>query len=565
MRFRWLSLAVVSVASTVFCFSNSPVGVAQQTKTAPSTTTTAEDDESEEVVTVAIAPLDKILPNIGYLMNLAGFGGQAGIVNQAVNGYTNGLDRSRPIGSVVYLNEVNQPISIACLPVKDLDSFLSGLELFGEPEDLGEGLYSMSFGAVTVFAKQDGDWLFVSSDEDSLDDLPKEATAQFAKMVAKNDIKFEFNIQNIPEQLLDLLKDQMRTGFEQAMEAQRDDMTADDLEASRASGEQVMKNFEEVLENTEKIAVGLAISSQQKAVILDMGSLFVDGSRFAKQLEATKGLKSSLGAVVTEGSMIAAQSLSVVAKEDLAQIENTLQTSLKAAYKAIDEKTKDKASAEKAKSYIDRLVKIFLESCKQGSLETALNVTNDSSLNVGLSFTVADSSKIEGLASDIAAEAAKEKGPFKLQVNVGTYKGVNLHKATITVPEEADDSVRKILGDAVTISIGTAPKAVHLSIGKTAEAALKATIDRVAAKPSSNGEVAKARIDVSQVLGLIQSVDSNPVVDAMLNSMSAGDDMILVDSQVINRGSVVRITVQEGLIKGIAAGVKAGQPGGGGF
>ncbi len=571
MRFRWLAMAGLSAASlwSAAGLIASPA-MAQDTKTLELPSLESTGKTSNEVVTVAIAPLDRLLPNITHMMRLVGAGAQSGMINQAVNGYTNGMDRSRPIGAYVTLGEAGVPVTVASLPISDLESFLGGLELFGEAEDLGEGLYSMSIGPNTVFAKEKGDWLFVSSSEESLESLPTDAAGTLETMVAKNDIWLEVNVQNIPDDLIDLLTSQMRSGFEQAMEAQSGDMSDEELENSRASGEQLMGNLEEAIAGTEKFVIGLGIRPKEKTVTLDTGTKFVEGSRFAKQMMELKSAKASLTGAVSDVSMMNLRTYQVVAAEDVAQIEATLDQSLKAAYKAIEDQASDDASAERAKAYLDRLVAILIESSKQGSVESVVSVSTNPSLNILIGFTVADGSQVEALAKDLAGELAGAKAPVKVELMTGTYKGSNLHRLTAPLPEGADDSARKIFGDSVQVAIATAPKSVFLSIGKTAEASLKTALDGVGGSSTLVVDPVRMRFDLTQLLNFIQSVDSNPavapIIDGMLSALSSGEDRILLDSKLIERGSIVRLTIQEGVLKAIAGGVRAGMAGqGGGF
>ena len=51
----------------------------------------------------------------------------------------------------------------------------------------------------------------------------------------------------------------------------------------------------------------------------------------------------------------------------------------------------------------------------------------------------------------------------------------------------------------------------------------------------------------------------------MLNATTSGNDRISIDSQIVERGAVVRLSVEDGVIKGVSAGVKAGMASGGGF
>lgn len=565
MRFRWLALAGLSAASLVSTAATCPsTAMAQDTQTLDTPGLDSSTSEGNEVVTVAIAPLDRLLPNITHVMRLVGAGAQSGIVNQAVNGYTSGVDRERPIGALVTLGESGVPVSVAALPISDLESFLGGLELFGEAEDLGEGLYSMSLGPNTIFAQHVGDWLFVSSSEESLEGVSVEAVARLDKMAAKHDLMLEVNVQNIPDDLIDLFSSQMRGGFEQAMEAQSDDMDEEELEASRASGEQMMKNLEEAITSTEKFVAGLGIRPKDKSVVLDFGTKFVEGSRFAKQVATLGNAKAAFGGLIKDDSMMNLKALTVVAPEDMAQVEMSLDTGLKAAYKTIEENAKNDADADKAKEFLDRLVKILVESGKEGQLETAVNVTTNPSLNIAAAISIADGTKVEALASDLAKEAISNNAPVKVELMTGKLSGVNLHKVSINLPEDADDNARKVWGDVVTIALGTAPKSLYVAVGKNAEATLKSSIEAVAAKPSGSAQQLRMRLDMTQLLNFIQSVESNPVVDGMLSAITSDDDQVMIDSQLIERGGISRITIQEGVLKALSGGVKAGMAAQGG-
>lgn len=566
MKLRWSRFASPFAAMLVTIAPLGAMAVAQGTKAASTTAAVAEDTEDSAILTVALAPLDTFQPNLLHLMRQAGAGAQGGLVNGMMNQYAAGLDRKRPAGLFIDVDDNGQPTSIVCLPLTDVDAFFSQLEVFGEKEDLGEGMYEFSFGPQTIYAHDSEGWLYVGQTEDSVSEPPEELTAQLAKMVSKHDLAIQLNPQNIPEELVGQVMAQMRDGFEQSMAAQTANMDEAEADASRATGEQMIKNLEEVVESTESLIIGIAINKKEQKTTIDSGSRFVEGSRFAKQMESYKSSKAAFGGLPQDGSMMTLQMLQLVAPEEVSQIENTLESSLKAAYASIEQSSKDPESAVKAKKFIQQLVDILVNSAKQGSIENAVNVTVNDALGIQASVSVADGKQVEALAKEIAAETAKEKGPFSLQVGTGTHKGVNLHKATFALPPEADDSAKKVFGEVLNISIGTSAKALHIALGKNSEADIKAAIDRVAAKPSAPAEMIKMRLVLSQLLGFIQSVESNPVVDGMIAAIGSGNDKIMVDSRTVERGSVVTITLEDGVLKAISGGVKAGaEQRGGGF
>ena len=167
------------------------------------------------------------------------------------------------------------------------------------------------------------------------------------------------------------------------------------------------------------------------------------------------------------------------------------------------------------------------------------------------------------LAAELAAEIAKEKVPVQLKVNTGKHANFNLHTANAALPPDAPEALKKVFGSSVTIAIATSPKTVHIAVGKNCDASVKSAIDRGNAKPTAPAEMAKMRLGMAQLLQYIQSIEPTPISEAMLSAASGGNDSIMIDSQNIERGAVIRLSLEDGVMKAIAAGVKAGQAGGG--
>ncbi|AMV33910.1 hypothetical protein VN12_17405 [Pirellula sp. SH-Sr6A] len=564
MKMKWFVRSSVIAALAFAAPTPADLLYAQGAKS-QSASAVIEEAEDASVVVVGLAPVDTMLPNVQHLARLIAGGGGAGTVATLIKQYTGGLDTARPAGVFVELDESGTPSPIACLPLRNLDEFFQQLVIFGEPEDLGDGLYSFNIGNSIYLRKVEG-WLVVGQSEDAVLNFDTTVAENLKGMVAKYDLRVQVNPQNIPDELLQFFMSQMQAGIEQGM-ASNPNMSEEQAEAARANAEQMMASFQEGIEGTEKFVIGLAVNKADKKTMLDVGTKFVEGSKFATQIEKVKGSMATLAGIPQDASMMSAQSLQLIAPEEVKQLEDTMSSSIEAAFKQIEENAKNPEDAAKAKDFINRLVELVMDSAREGKMESALNITVEKNLNAVGSFTVADGKKVEALAAEASKALATEKDvPVKLQVNTGKHAGANLHKLTVPLPPEADDSARKVFGDQVTVAIATTPKAVHLALGKDCDTVIKSTIDRVTAKPSSPAEMVKARFNLTQLLTYIQSIKSNPVVDAMLETASGGADKVMVDSKVGDRESVVRITFEDNVIKAISSGAKAAQGGGqGGF
>ena len=559
MKFRWLSAAVCTATLGLATLSSSNQCQAQAKSTAPKPAATAVADGTEEdaVVVVAIGSIDSLLPNIQHVARLVGQGAAVGAASSVVNQFVSGLDKTRPFGVFVNLDENGQPTPVGCLPIEDLEQFFEQLgTVIGEPNDLGEGLFELGVGGNTIYAKKTGKWLYVGQTEESLADLPENMADVLPKMIQKYDIRIQVNPQNIPDELIDFLMAQAQEGLDRSMDEQSGNLDAADAESTREASEKMMEQMQEAIEGTEKLVIGLAINKQEKRTVLDFGSQFVADSKYAKQIEKLKSSKTAVAGIPQDGSMMTMQLFQLVANDEIEQIEKSLDIGLKTALKDADEGLKKLA---------EEAVDILVESAKLGKLESAVDVSAESSLNVVTSLSVADGAKIEALATKIAAELVKEKAPVQLKINTGKHAGFNLHSGKATLPPDAPEAAKKIFGDSVAIAIATGPKSVHIAVGKNCEASVKSAIDRAVAKPSAPAEAFKMRLVLSQLLNFVQSVEATPISEAMLNAASAAkdNDRIMVDSTSIERGLIVRLSLEDGVMKAIAAGVKAGQAGGG--
>ncbi len=86
------------------------------------------------------------------------------------------------------------------LPISDLDGFFAGLAQanLGEPEDLGDGLYSLDVGPRPVFAQEVEDWLIVGPEEDAVAGFDGDPEELLEKLSSSYDIGVSVDVQSVP-------------------------------------------------------------------------------------------------------------------------------------------------------------------------------------------------------------------------------------------------------------------------------------------------------------------------------------------------------------------------------
>ena len=89
---------------------------------------TAQDDGVKPVAVVSITSVEEVLGDIAWLTESAGQGDFGKMVALLSGGYTVGMDKKRPIGLVVTIED-DEPKALGFLPVKNLDAVLALVRL----------------------------------------------------------------------------------------------------------------------------------------------------------------------------------------------------------------------------------------------------------------------------------------------------------------------------------------------------------------------------------------------------------------------------------------------------
>jgi hypothetical protein len=548
MRNLLKRLALASVLATASC-----VSFAQETS------------ENKPVVVVSIAPLAKTMPDISYIMRSAGAGGVSGMMSAMVNTYSAGLDNKRPAGVLVSMGEDQTPIALAFLPLSDLDAFFASFETtFGEPDDLGDGMHAMTVGQQTVYALEKGEWLFVAQQEEQLESVPADPAALLTKLSERYDVGIRIDVNNIPETMKDMLISQIRDGYERGLAEQARNQSEEQAALTRATGEQSVKQIEEMMKDTEQVVLGWAVDQSSKKTYMDVGVQFVAGSRMDKEIQQLSNLKTEFAAFQNPESPFAMRMTSVMTKENAEQVMPTIRASFENALKEIEKNGENKQVTEKVTTFFKEIQKSLEATLAEGIVDGGAIVNFENGLHVVAGGRVADGKALAKSFKDVSTSFAGEPNAPVLKFDASNYKGVTFHTGTMAVPSQADDTVREIFGDNVSFVIGTGDKSAYVAIGKDCEAQLKAVLDKNATGLTGDITPLEMRVELGPVLQYVQQVRENPMIDKVVKTLEkySDKDSILMSTRVAPRGMMYRFTVEEGVLRGAGSAQPAQ---GGGF
>ncbi len=518
------------------------------------------------VAVVSITNLERLLSDTSYLLQASSVPEVGGFVSVMATQYTQGMDRARPLGLMVSLEDGN-PVFVGFLPIADRGAFFDALAGIGvEPDDLGDGLFEIAAGGNAIFVKDANGWLYISQTEEALDNVPVDPSTALGELPKKYDVAVKINMQALPADIVDMMTEQIRGGFERSM-AEQADQSPEEAEKARELGEASMAQLEQSIRDTEQVVLGWAIDEKGQKTYFDGGAQFVGGSKLAVQMDEAKNLKTAFSAFKLPEAVVSFRSTSLVSESDKGMIKNSLNTSLEQVKDRIENEINDDKASETVLELIDKIAKLFEQTIDEGMLDGSLSASvSGDALKVLVGGRVADGKALAQAVQDAVKDLSSYPEVPKFEFGYETYGGMTLHRTSIPV-DSNDRAVQKVFGNSIKLTIGTADKAFALSLDASGDASLKSAIDAMKKTPSAAATPFEGVIEVADILEYAQSVAPNSMLDIVVEAVKLADgkDKVLVNGNVIPRGVIYRLSLDEGVLRAAGAAAKAGQPNAGGF
>jgi len=509
--------------------------------------------DSKPVAVLSLAPIESLIGDIAYLTEAAGSRDVGQMVEAMAQPYTQGIDRTRPIGVVLTLEE-GAPKPLAFVPVSDLKATLASLKpQLGEPRDAGDGVLEMA-GPAPVFIKEQGGFAFVGQSAEALADLPADPLSLLGGLEKDYDVGIRGHVQNVPQEMRDMAIDQLKVGFEQGLNRlpEEDDET---FAMRKKLMEGQMQQMVEMINDTDQITLGWVVDKEHKSTHIDMTMTAVEGTRLARRMAGMRETKSGFTGFLLPDAAVTMSMAAQIPDEEIQQSLAMLKTVQANALKELDKdaKLEDEETRAAAKELVNDLFEVINTTIQSGKVDGGAAVLlAPGNMSALAGFYVADGAAVEKSLKKLVELAEKEKDFPGVQFDADKHANVRFHTMNVPIPEGEADA-RKVLGESLEVAVGIGETSVYLALGEDALTKIKTAIDSSASGAQDPVPPLRMNVSLGSIMKFAAAMEDNPVVATMAKALedSGGKDHLLIHAEPVAHGVRYRIQVEEGILQAI--------------
>ncbi|WP_417737432.1 hypothetical protein [Rosistilla oblonga] len=539
----------------------SVVAVASADAVAPQTDPGQGGVSEEPVVVVSLASLDGLLRDVNHLSTISGMPQAGAMLNIYVGAYSQGIDRSQPLGVIVRMID-GVPAPMLFLAISDVKAVLKRLEpQFGPADSLDDGTMVMQAGPNLVYIRDQGDWAYVANDRAALADLPADPKSLLQDMHLDHDIGIRANLQQIPEPMRMGLVAQMRQAFDDAVKRMQERGEGNAQPAP--PNEAVIKQMELLMRDSEYITVGISIDAESNQISVDASGTALEGSSLAQMYNDRKSVPTEFAGLIRPTATAYTHAAATMGSQEQEVSLQSIDQSLKQLRTVIGQYV-ELSDSDNAKidAYLPRAKELLTANVKMGKLNGgAVVMTDQNELRVLVGGAVTEGKKIEQLAKDILAEFDGNPDAPQFKFNDGSYAGLTLHHGTVDLPA-GNNELSKMFGSSIPLLIATSEDRIYIGAGKDIDGLLKETVDGSAnADANQSQALSQATISLLPALQYAYWVSENSITDMLLKTMQNNPehDKVRIVQPIEPNGQRLRFSIDDGVLQVIGAAAQAGK------
>ena len=509
-------------------------------------------DWNQPIAVAAIAGIDRVLEDIDYLFETVQKPEYPAMIKGFLAQYRNleGLDKTKPLGVFVFLNEgiSPQPTVVGFVPVKDLDALTQTLGEVGfvlAPVDGKENRYTLALPSFSVHIKMAHGYAFFQLKSEALDrDFynPDHYTSALAK---EYDIAGSLLLKNVPEPMRMMAVDLASA----KMDEQLNRKPGEDEVQYMARKETMLflnKQFAIIAKDGDNLTIGYSLSKKDKQIRINLGVKANPGSELGKELK-------QLSSKSSQYSYLNAESADFLGYTVVPLRKDVEQKALLAMLEEAEAKVPPILLGDDSNpGPVAKMLESAKATVQNGKLDGHLQLQQTSKGNAALiaALKLNEGEEFQNGLQDLFELMKQGEDTQGIDVNVSEVEGITIHQIT---PNDLKKNAKEIFGENPMIFIGCDTNECWFAMGEDeALELLKKTIS--ARKSNGNQNKAGASFLLSMKLGSLlplakENAKNEEFMESAKVAFASGGDLMTFYPKITADEASLNLELGEGFIR----------------
>jgi len=467
---RVLSVALLTAAMSVATF---PIATGQESDEETPSLIRVPKLGTNPLAVVTVANAAQARTKFSALCDIAGRPETAEEILTRIDESTNnlaGVAQTRPAGIAVYLDSVFPPAFefVAFAPVTDVNAFMQTLELgpvIASPVAGEDGRFELLGPTKTSQVRVENGYAFVQlpfmEPDEAFDRQLLDPVTHTRGLTNQYDIALTLDVESVPKATRNLLLGFVTSTMSTQMQ-QRDEEADGLYEMRRAWMQGDIDGIKLVLDECQRMSIGINVNPDQRSAIIDLLMDVQDGSDLLKEIFASATKPSYFAPILNDDSAVSLSMSQVLPDRDRERYIGILDGTKKELARQVN--IKDLGEELDESSPVLAGLTAIQDTFREGHLDVfgQCYADSDDKLVVAGAVRVLEGETIAAGLSDFLNRVQGQDGLDSLQINIDEHAGIQFHRIGLGA---GIPGVNTVLGLDPGVIFGCGPRSMWFGLG----------------------------------------------------------------------------------------------------
>lgn|GEM_PF-2032335 len=509
-------------------------------------------DWNKPIAVASIASIDRVMADIDYLFDSVKKPEYPAMLKGFLAQYRNleGLDKTKPLGVFVFLNEgiSPQPTVIGFVPVKDLDELTQTLGEVGfalEPVEGKENRYTIALPSFSLHLKMAHGYAFIQLTSEALDrDFynPDDYTSVLAK---EYDIAGSLLLDNVPEPMRLMAVDLVSAKIDEELPRKPGE---NDIEyvSRKETALFLLKQFEIVAKDGDHLTLGYSLSQKDKQIRIQLGVTAKPGSQLGTELKQLSGASSRYSYLNKDSSDYLGYGILPLPEDSAQKLILDLLEKPPADIPPV--LLGDKTNP----GCVGKMLEAVKATVRTGKLDGHLQMLETKSGKPALiaALKIAEGDLLDEGQQELFELMKQAEESQDIEANVAEFEGVKIHRIT---PKNLEKNAKNLFGEKPVIYIGCSSDEYWWTVGEAESLEqLKQAIsaNKNPSRQRTSGSVFLVSVKMGPLMSITPKTAKNKdFMESAKVAFASGGDLLTIYPKITANQASLNLELGEGFVR----------------